>query len=61
MTKVLVFKLHEKGGKHHSTPCHHAFTEALRTYIDAAGIVEGYRQIVRERAWQEPGWSAKRA
>jgi hypothetical protein len=32
-------------------PCHHAFTEALRTYIDAAGIVEGYRQIVRERAW----------
>src|ERR1017187_7935238 len=30
--------LHEKGGKHHVMPCHHALAEALRAYIDAAGI-----------------------
>ena len=29
--------LHEKGGKHHTMPCHHALAEALRAYIDAAG------------------------
>jgi len=33
-------RLHEKGGKHHVMPCHHALAEALRRYIDAAGIAE---------------------
>ena len=33
-------RLHEKGGKQHAIPCHHALAEALRAYIDAAGIVE---------------------
>jgi site-specific recombinase XerD len=33
-------RLHEKGGKQHAMPCHHALAEALRAYIDAAGIVE---------------------
>jgi site-specific recombinase XerD len=33
-------RLHEKGGKHHVMPCHHALAEALRAYIDTAGIVE---------------------
>src|ERR1700756_5774749 len=33
-------RLHEKGGKEHNMPCHHALAEALRAYIDAAGIVE---------------------
>jgi site-specific recombinase XerD len=33
-------RLHEKGGKHHAMPCHHALAEALRAYIDAAGISE---------------------
>jgi site-specific recombinase XerD len=32
--------LHEKGGKEHTMPCHHALAEALRVYIDAAGIAE---------------------
>jgi site-specific recombinase XerD len=32
--------LHEKGGKQHMMPCHHALAEALRTFIDAAGIAE---------------------
>lgn len=32
--------LHEKGGKHHVMPCHHSLAEALRAYIDAAGIAE---------------------
>ena len=31
-------RLHEKGGKQHVMPCHHALAEALRSYIDAAGI-----------------------
>ena len=33
-------RLHEKGGKQHAMPCHHALAEALRAYIDAAGIAE---------------------
>jgi integrase len=36
----LAIRLHEKGGKQHSMPCHHALAEALRAYIDAAGIIE---------------------
>jgi hypothetical protein len=31
-------RLHEKGGKQHSMPCHHALAEVLRAYIDAAAI-----------------------
>jgi integrase len=33
-------RLHEKGRKEHAMPCHHALAEALRTYIDTAGIAE---------------------
>jgi len=33
-------RLHEKGGKQHSMPCHHALAEALHAYIVAAGIAE---------------------
>ena len=33
-------RLHEKGGKQLRVPGHHALAEALRAYIDAAGIVE---------------------
>jgi integrase/recombinase XerD len=33
-------QLHEKGGKHHTMPCHHALAAALRGYIDAAGIAD---------------------
>src|SRR6185312_2207163 len=33
-------QLHEKGGKLHTMPCHHALAEALRAYIDAANIGE---------------------
>jgi site-specific recombinase XerD len=33
-------RLHEKGGKEHAMPCHHALAEALRAYIDAASIAE---------------------
>jgi site-specific recombinase XerD len=33
-------RLHEKGGKHHTMPCHHALAEALRIYIEAAGIAD---------------------
>ena len=33
-------RLHEKGGKDHTMPCHHALAEALHAYIDAAGIAD---------------------
>jgi integrase len=33
-------RLHEKGGKEHAMPCHHVLADALRAYIDAAGIAE---------------------
>jgi integrase len=33
-------RLHEKDGKEHAIPCHHALAEALRAYIDAAGVAE---------------------
>ncbi len=33
-------RLHEKGGKQHAMPCHHALAEALHAYIAAAGIGE---------------------
>ena len=33
-------RLHEKGGKEHTMPCHHALAEALHAYINAAGIGE---------------------
>ena len=33
-------RLHEKGGKHHTMPCHHALAEALHAYITAAEIGE---------------------
>jgi site-specific recombinase XerD len=33
-------RLHEKGGKHHTMPCHHSLAEALHAYINAAGISE---------------------
>jgi site-specific recombinase XerD len=32
--------LHEKGGKEHVMPCHHALAEALHVYIAGAGIAE---------------------
>jgi len=36
-------RLHEKGGKQHAMPCHHALAEALHAYIAAAGIAEDRR------------------
>ena len=35
-----LIRLHEKGGKQHMMPCHHALAEALHDYITAAGIGE---------------------
>src|ERR1700693_5381638 len=35
-----LIRLHEKGGKQHMMPCHHALAEALRAYIAADGIAE---------------------
>jgi site-specific recombinase XerD len=33
-------RLHEKGGKEHVMPCHHALAEALHAYIAAAGVAD---------------------
>jgi integrase len=32
--------LHEKGGKEHRMPCHHALSEMLHAYVAAAGIAD---------------------
>jgi len=39
-------RLHEKGGKHHTMPCHHALAEALHAYISAASIEEERKGFV---------------
>jgi site-specific recombinase XerD len=39
-------RLHEKGGKHHVMPCHHALAEALHAYIGAAGIGEDRKGVL---------------
>jgi integrase len=39
-------RLHEKGGKHHLMPCHHALAEALHAYINAAGIAEDRKGLL---------------
>jgi site-specific recombinase XerD len=39
-------RLHEKGGKQHTMPCHHALAEALHAYINAAGIAEDRKGIL---------------
>ena len=31
-------RLHEKGGKQHAMPCHHALADALQVYTEAAGL-----------------------
>jgi site-specific recombinase XerD len=31
-------RLHEKGGKHHEMPCHHALAELLHAYVEAANL-----------------------
>jgi site-specific recombinase XerD len=35
-----LIRLHEKGGKQHVMPCHHALAEALHAYSAAAGIAD---------------------
>ena len=39
-------RLHEKGGKNHTMPCHHALAEALYAYISAAGIAEDRKSFL---------------
>jgi integrase/recombinase XerD len=39
-------RLREKGGKHHTMPCHHALAEALHIYIVAAGIAEDRKGVL---------------
>ena len=35
-----LIRLHEKGGKEHALPCHHALAELVHAYIAAAGIAD---------------------
>jgi integrase len=61
-------RLHEKGGKQHAMPCHHALAKALRAYIDAAGPAEDRKGWLfshrarpqRESAFPEPDDPARR-
>jgi site-specific recombinase XerD len=41
-----LIRLHEKGGKQHMMPCHHALAEALHAYIAAAGIAENKKSFL---------------
>lgn len=36
-------RLHEKGGKRHEMPCHHALEDYLHTYIDGCGLASDSR------------------
>ncbi len=36
--RTMVFRLHEKGGKHHEVPAHHLAEEYMDAYLQAAGI-----------------------
>ena len=47
-------RLHEKGGKQHLMPCHHALAEALYAYIDAAGIAALRAAGAREKGIAGP-------
>lgn len=48
-------RLHEKGGKEHAMPCHHALAEALHAYLAAGGIAEDRKGWLFRTA---PGHSA---
>ncbi|MGI4793232.1 MAG: tyrosine-type recombinase/integrase, partial [Janthinobacterium lividum] len=39
-----VVRLHEKGGKQHAMPAHHALAEAVHAYVAAAGIGEDRKE-----------------
>jgi site-specific recombinase XerD len=39
-------RLHEKGGKHHTMPCHHALAAALHAYINAARIAQHRKEYL---------------
>lgn len=39
-------QLHEKGGKQHAMPCHHALAEMLHAYIAAAGIMDDRKGVL---------------
>ena len=41
-----IVRLHEKGGKEHAMPCHHSLAEALRAYVEAAGIGEDRKGVL---------------
>jgi site-specific recombinase XerD len=41
-----LIRLHEKGGKQHMMPCHHALAEALHAYIAAAGIGDDKKRFL---------------
>jgi len=50
-------RLHEKGGKHHVMWCHHALAQALRAYIDAAGMAEDRKGwLFRTSRGQSDAW-----
>jgi hypothetical protein len=38
-----LIRLHEKGGKQHMMPCHHALAKALHAYIAAADAAANAR------------------
>ncbi len=50
-------QLHEKGGKEHAMPCHHALAETLLAYIGAAGICEDRKGWLFRTSPRHTGWA----
>jgi integrase/recombinase XerD len=49
-------RLHEKGGKLHSLPCHHNLDRYLEEYIAAAGIAQDAKGPLFRTARHRSGW-----
>ena len=39
-------RLHEKGGKQHTMPCHHQLAEALHAYVNLAGLADDRKGVL---------------
>ena len=54
-------RLHEKGGKQHAMPCHHALADALHAYLAAAGIGDDRKGVLFRTARDRGGVLSDRA
>jgi integrase len=53
-------RLHEKGGKEHSMPCHHHLETYLQDYIEAAGLTDNRESPLFRTAFRRTGFLTDR-